>query len=140
MNFNDLYPSSYLKASDLQGRAVRVTIESLSIEDLDTERKPALHFQGKQKALILNKTNGSILASQFSPETDGWVGKPIELYPDKVAFQGQIVDCIRVRVPVPPAQPAAPQPATVYGDQHAGQPQPAPAGVPAINTDEDIPW
>jgi hypothetical protein len=30
---------------------------------------------------------------------DAWIGKPIMLYPDRVAFQGKIVDAIRVKVP-----------------------------------------
>lgn len=104
MNINEIYPSKYLKASDLQGRTVKVTIDRITVEDMGNERKPVLGFAGKQKGLALNKSNAQIIASAYSPETNGWIGREIELRPDKTQFNGQLVDCIRVQVPAPPAE------------------------------------
>jgi hypothetical protein len=141
MDINSLFPSNYLKAADLQGQVRRVTIEACQPEQLGQgEIKPALQFRGVPKKLILNKTNGLLIAASFGTETTAWAGREIELYPENVMFQGQVVPAIRVRVPIgaapapaaaadpfahaapapqPPA-PAAPQP-----------PQAAPLSIPA---------
>ena len=97
MKINDAFPSSYLKAADLNGKAVRVTIESVSVEKLGDDQKPILHFVGKEKALVLNKTNSNrIIEAVGSDETDDWEGWSIALYACKVDFQGKRVDAIRV--------------------------------------------
>lgn len=135
MNVNDMFPSSYLKASDLQGRARLLTISGVQQEEIAaSETKWVVHFGNAQKGMVLNPTNGRTLAGLFGPESNGWTGKEIELFPQKVPFKGQMVDSIRVRLPVPPAQPAAPQ------QPRAAQPQQSPAGVPPVDTGEDAPW
>lgn len=99
MNINTAFPSTYLKAADLQGRAVKVTIKDCVIQPLDDGDKPLLTFVGKDRGLILNKTNAGMLAAVLGDETDHWRGKRIELYPDKTMFSGRMVECIRVRIP-----------------------------------------
>jgi hypothetical protein len=102
-NLNDLFPSKFLKASDLQGQVRRVTIQQVSVEEIaQGEHKPVIHFIDAPKPLVLNKTNGQLLGSLFGMETDAWGGKKIEIYSEKVAFQGRIVDAIRVRQLAPP--------------------------------------
>lgn len=98
MNINDVFPSNYLKASDLQGRKLKLTISDVSIEQLGNDNKPVVYFEGKEKGLVLNKTKAQILASAFSPETDGWKGREIAIYPTKVSFQGQMVDSIGLEI------------------------------------------
>lgn len=100
VNINDVFPSDYLKASDLKGKIVKVRIEAVEVKKIGDDRKLVIKFLGKDKGLALNKTNASIIASSYSPETEGWIDKEIELRPDKTQFQGQTVDCIRVQVPV----------------------------------------
>ena len=108
MDINNSFPSNYQKAADLKGQARQVVIADVAPEDMGSgETKPVARFNGLDRGLVLNKTNSMMVASHFGSETNTWIGKTIELYPDKVPFQGQIVDAIRVRVPVPPAQPAA---------------------------------
>jgi len=152
MDINSLFPSNYLKASDLQGQVRRVTIEACQPEQLSQcEIKPALQFRGVPKKLILNKTNGLLIAARFGAETEAWSGREIELYPENVMFQGQVVPAIRVRVPIgaaqapaaaadpfaqaapPPAQqpPAAPQQAEQAPAAAAPQPPPEQAAPPA---------
>ena len=76
MRISDAYPSNYLKASDLQGRTVVVTIDHCDIEDIGDERKPILYFQGKQKGMVLNKTNANNVSVLYGDDTDDWIGRP----------------------------------------------------------------
>jgi hypothetical protein len=97
MKIGDAYPSSTLKAADLQGKSVRVVIESVTVEKIGDDTKPVLHFQDKDKTLVLNKTNANrIVEATGSDETDDWAGWSIVLYPCKVDYQGKRVDAIRV--------------------------------------------
>lgn len=106
MNIDEIYPSGKsLKAADLQGRTVPVTIENFEVKKFDNGNKIILRFAGKEKTLVVNKTNAKIIASFYGVSPDGWIGKKIEIYPDKTSFQGGLVDCIRVRVPAPQAAP-----------------------------------
>jgi len=96
MNINEVFPSDYLKASDLMGKKLKLTISHVEIKEMGTDKKPVLFFQGKDKGLVLNKSKAQILAAAYSPETDGWHGREIAIYPTKVNFQGQMVDSIGV--------------------------------------------
>lgn len=98
MNINELYPSDYLKASDLKGKAVKLKMREVDIKELGSDKKPVLYFDGKEKGLVLNKTNGMIIASAYGPETANWAGKEVKVYPGKTQFNGQMVDCIKVEV------------------------------------------
>ena len=104
MNINDLFPSNYLKADDLQGHEVECQIESVKLEDLNGERKLVLYFRDRKKGLVLNKTNTQVLGASYGPETDDWFGRKVVVYPDQTPFQGKLVPCLRVRVPVPRAE------------------------------------
>lgn len=108
MRVNDIFPSKYLKADDLNGRTVAVLIERVTQEELGNDVKAIVYFRGKQKGLVLNKTNGNIIANRYGEETDDWNGCEIELYQTEVSFQGKMVDAIRVRAPKPPP-PAQPE-------------------------------
>lgn len=100
MNIDSVFPSHYLKASDLQGASPVVTIDRLEVEPIgrNKEMKPVLYFVGKDKGLVLNKTNASKIA-QFagSKDTDDWHGTRIRLYATEVEFQGDTVEAIRVK-------------------------------------------
>ena len=97
MRMSDAFPSNYLKAADLNGKGVRVTIESVSMEKLGDDTKAVLHFVGKDKGLVLNKTNANrIVEAMGSDETDDWEGWSITLYACKVDYAGKRVDAIRV--------------------------------------------
>ena len=108
MNINAAFPGSYLKAGDLQGRRVTVTMAHVAIEELGGEHKPVLYFEGKERGLVLNKTNANIIAELHGPETDDWAGRKITIYPARVEFQGKIVDAIRVDLNTAAAASQAP--------------------------------
>ncbi len=115
-SINSAFPSSYLKAADIpKGKRVTVIIESLSFEDIGGDHKPVLHFQGKDKGVVLNKTNAaSIVDITGTDDYDLWPGKAIALYATRTPYEGKMVDCIRVCEPAPGSAPApspAPEPA-----------------------------
>lgn len=111
MNINAAFPSNYLKAADLQGRRALVLISHIEMEDVGDEgKKPVLHFQGKDRGLILNKTNAAMLVEICgTPETDQWRGVGIVLYPTRVDYQGKRVDAIRIDYPQEQVTQARPQ-------------------------------
>lgn len=100
MDVNAMYPSEYLKASDLQGKDHTVTIQGIKMEKIgrdDEPAKPVLYFRGAKKGLVLNRTNANTVAEIYGTETNFWMGKPITLGVSWVDFQGRQVEAIRVR-------------------------------------------
>jgi hypothetical protein len=106
VNVNDIFAGDYLKVEMLKGRAVTLTMAGADLAKFDEGNKIALHFQGTDKQLALNKTNAYAIAMMYGEETGGWVGRQIEIYPDTTMFGGKMVPCIRVRAPrgMPAAQ------------------------------------
>lgn len=129
-NINDVFPSRYVQASDLQGRDHDLTIERFEMEQMaDGETCPVIYFKGHGKGLVLNKTNGRTIAGLYGPNTDHWLGRPITLFPTQTDFQGRQVACIRVRMHAPNAS-----------DGHSDldvPPPPADADAPAENPADD---
>jgi hypothetical protein len=98
MDMNAAFPSTYLKAADLKGKAVPVVIENVTFEDIGGDQKPVLRFRGTDRGMVLNKTNMNIIAEMYGFESDDWHGKRITLQPARVEFQGKIVDAVRVKL------------------------------------------
>jgi len=97
MNINDQFPSKYLKASDLNGGEAIVTIKDCIVESLGEDKRPVLYFSGKEKGVVLNKTNATNISDHYGPDTDEWVGKKVVLYTAYVDFQGRSMEAIRIR-------------------------------------------
>jgi hypothetical protein len=109
MNIGTAFPSQYLKAADLQGKEPAVTIERVEFEPVgqDKQMKPVLYFAGKEKGMVLNKTNAqTILTLTGTEETDDWGGFSVRLYSTKVQFEGRVVDSIRIKAAPRVAAPA----------------------------------
>lgn len=105
-NVDEVYGSgnNLLKAEDLKGRAIKLKISGCEILDFkEGGKKLALKFQGKEKGLVLNKTNSKIVSKYYGKDYDKWDGKEIEIFPTETEFNGQLVPCIRVRVEPPKA-------------------------------------
>lgn len=103
MNINEIYSSdsNWLKAEHLPpGREVSVNIESFEMVELDNKKKVCLKFQNKEKGLVLNKTNAVAISHVYGNDCSAWAGKPLFLFSTKVDYAGQMVDAIRVRVPL----------------------------------------
>ncbi len=98
MNINKAFPSTYLKASDLDGRTPVVTIKDVKLETIGDESKLVAYFAGKDKGLVLNRTNANTIADLTgSEDTDEWMGRSIKLITAKVEFQGRRVPAIRIQ-------------------------------------------
>jgi hypothetical protein len=133
MTRDEVFPSKYLRAADLQGKAYVATIERAPYETLKgldgkENQKIVLYFRGAEKSLPLNATNfDAVCDATGCFDTEDWPGQRIELYPTKTTMGGKSVDCIRIR------RPSAPRPAVVA-------PPPAPPPPAADEMNDEIPW
>lgn len=110
MNVNDAFPSKFLKASDIGDAQPTVTIKDVVMEDIGEDRRPVLYFAGKDKGIVLNKTNATNISGAYGPDTDEWTGKKVVLFTAWVDFQGKSVEAIRIRPARDNGKPAtAPQ-------------------------------
>ena len=111
MDINSAFATKYLKASDLQGRDVTVKIGRVEQDKVGDDMKLIMYFQGKEKGMVLNRTNANAIADAYGGETEDWWGKTITLFEQMVDFQGKRVPGLRVRAPrrEAPARQAAPR-------------------------------
>lgn len=138
---------SYLKTEDLQGHAAKAVIESVEIEDVKgddgVERKLIARFVGKEKALILNRTNCEMLDQIIgSDDYQAWVGHTVVLYPTTTKFGNKTVPCLRIRaVQQAHETPRVVRPTwkEVTATADAALTQPATVATGEIN-DSDIPF
>jgi hypothetical protein len=124
MKFSEAFQGKYLKATDILGKRIPVTISHVEMERVgaDKELKPVAYFVGKEKGLVLNKGNCSIIwGCNGSEEMNEWGGTKITLYtapttkPDGTPTMGLRVDIPDVPQPTRPPSRAAsrPEPVTV---------------------------
>lgn len=144
MKVSDTFTSKHLKAADLQGRQVNVTIDFVQSEKVGEDMKMVMYFVGKEKGMVLNKTNSMMISERYGDETDDWRDKPLLLISMKVEYQGKMVDGLRVLIPQGrPARPAdrgegrrdAPPPRDDYRDDRRPEPEPEMRRAPAIADD-----
>jgi hypothetical protein len=127
MDYEQAFPSKYLKASDLQDRPHSVVIAGIKFETIGDDRKLVMSFQGKQKGMVCNKTNAKRIAQLYGRNTEGWIGKEIVLFPTEVDFQGDTVPAIRVRMPK----------AAAGNSKHVDPEPPPPEPPPPLSEDLD---
>ncbi len=98
-NIDDLYPSKYLKASDLQGNEHEVTIDGVITEPMnDGAVKAVVYFVGKKKGLVLNVTNKESIKLAYGIDFENdWPGKELVLFEAMASMNGRPVPAIRVR-------------------------------------------
>lgn len=105
MNVNDIFPSRFLKAHDLGGKAFTLTIRAITLEDVghgaEKESKLTLAFEKATKMMLLNRTNAMIIASMYGPETDAWKGKAVTVYSARVKAFGAWHDALRIKEQIP---------------------------------------
>jgi hypothetical protein len=102
MRVSDIFHGDSLKAADLKGKDVTVTIEGWSVKEFETDgradKKIELRFQETDRTLVLNKTNaGSIVDMLDQDDLDLWKGSWITMYPTQTDYAGKRVDCIRIK-------------------------------------------
>jgi hypothetical protein len=102
---NEVFPTRYLTAADLNGKPITLTIECAPIETLKKNKngedtKTVLYFRGTKKVLPLNRTNWDAVAEiTGKDDSDNWPGYSIEVYPTTTQFGADVVDCLRIRAP-----------------------------------------
>jgi hypothetical protein len=85
--FDQLYPGRFIKAGELLGKKVTLTIEDVNMEELldETNQKKAkalISFKETPKQLVCCKTNGICLKEMFGKQLSGWTGKRITIFED----------------------------------------------------------
>jgi hypothetical protein len=98
--------SRYLRAADVpDGYEQQLTIDRVETETLQNadsdneEEKAVLYFHGKDKGLVLNKSNGEILIAAYGDDPDVMRGKPVVLFRTVASLRGSTVPALRLRVP-----------------------------------------
>lgn len=97
VDYDQLYPGRFIKAGELLGKKVTLTITDVDLEDLMGEdgkekAKAIVSFRETQKKLVTCKTNGICLREMFGKQLANWVGKRVTLFPD--TWNGE--PCIRI--------------------------------------------
>lgn len=136
-SINEAFPSNYLKAADLKGRNALVKMDRADFEMIGDDKKLILYFEGKEKGMVLNKTNAGNIAAAYGDDTDDWQGQEIVLFEAMVDFQGKTVPAIRVRAPQAKDRPARQSPRPSSAD--IGRDQGSPPRQSA-DMDDDIPF
>jgi hypothetical protein len=102
MKFSEALPSKYLSAPDVGKRQVKLVMRTVETEQMnDGKSAPVLYFTKAKKGLVLNKTNGLIIAAAYGDEMTHWTGKEVILFTMKVQYKEKIVDAIRIEIPMP---------------------------------------
>ena len=100
----------YLAAPMLEDGPQVLTIKSVVSEPMKDHKnrdieKPVVYFSDHHLGLVLNKTNATVLADEYGPDTNKWNKKPVELYATEVSAFGKTGKAIRVRIPVSNSKP-----------------------------------
>lgn len=99
MKISEEMPSKYLKAADLQGREVKVIMANVEREKIGDDTKLVLYFKGKDRGVVLNKTNAFTISEAYGDDTEDWYDQEIILLSVMVDFQGKVGPAIRMRAP-----------------------------------------
>ena len=97
VDFDQLYPGRFIKAGELLGKKVTLTISAVDLEGLKgedgtTKAKAIISFKESDKKMVACKTNGICCREMFGKSVQEWVGKRITIFPDE--WNGE--PCIRI--------------------------------------------
>jgi hypothetical protein len=86
LSFDQLYPGTYLKAGEFDGKPVTLTIKSIVREMLSNgagseEGAVIVSFVETEKKLVLVKTNAVCLRALWGDDSGEWIGHRITLHP-----------------------------------------------------------
>jgi hypothetical protein len=112
-DFDDLYGSNYLAATDLK-KPVTTVIEQVNHEDFARQgekkkMKAVLYVRGLKKPIVVNKTNALKLAQEFGKDFDDWIDKRITIKAEDTTFAGRPTKGLRLY----PENGEAPAPKTL---------------------------
>lgn len=96
VDWDELYPGRFIKAGELNGKKVTLTISDVDTEELEGDKgkkvKGIISFEKTPKKLALNRTNGTCLREMFGRKLSEWVGKRVVIFPGE--WNGE--PCIRI--------------------------------------------
>ena len=85
-SYDQLYPGRFLKAAELLGKKVTLTISDVDMEELEGDdgkrAKAIVSFAETEKKLVLCKTNGLCIREMFGKVLKDWYGKKVTLFED----------------------------------------------------------
>ena len=143
MNINDLYPSKYLKSDDIGNQRITLQVGAIKLEEVAAGEpaKPIMYFNGKEKGVVLNKTNALLCAHCWGNDTDTWTGQWLDLFVEPKMFQGKVVNGLSVAPKLANSNSGAQQPETPNAAPAAPQaPEPAAAVHGQVDPIDDIPF
>lgn len=107
-NFID---KDYLGSHNLEeGEEMLLTIEKFEGEEMvqkvggkQNEKTPkqVIYFREDVPKMILNITNGNVIASLYGNQPEKWIGKQIQVHATKVKAFGKTQDALRIREFIP---------------------------------------
>lgn len=85
VDWDELYPGRFLKATEFKGKQVTLRIAKVRIEELVGDKGPqikgVISFERTDKEWAINRTNGICVKAMFGSKVQEWVGKRVTLYP-----------------------------------------------------------
>jgi len=101
MKLHEVFPSRFLEAAELEGQELTLTMSHYETGvPVGRENEPCTVVYFKEtdgRGMVLNVTNGRRIAAKHGTELDKWAGCEITIGPSTCDFQGQTVECIRVK-------------------------------------------
>lgn len=118
VDFDQLYPGRFIKAGELVGKKVTLTIADVELEGLvgddgKEKAKAVISFKESEKKLVACKTNGVCIREMFGKKLADWIGKRITIFPDtwngepaiRIWGSPDITESIDVQVTLPRRRP-----------------------------------
>ena len=107
------FKTKYLRSEDHQ-EPLELTVDHVSEETMpDGARKPVMYFEERQRGLVLNKANFSMMEQLTKqPDSDDWGGTRVLLDVELVSFKGEVKPGLRLH-PIRKKQTAAEQGAEI---------------------------
>lgn len=90
LTYDQLFPGRFIKAGEMHGRPVTLTVKDVYLDQLEDEsgrEKPqaVIAFNETPREMALNKTNAQCIVSMFGQDSGDWIGKRITLCPERDA-------------------------------------------------------
>lgn len=86
LSFDQLYPGTYIKAGEFNGKPATLTIKSVKREMLSDgsggeDARVIVAFEEIGKKFVMNKTNAVCLRAMWGDDSGEWIGHAVTLHP-----------------------------------------------------------
>jgi len=103
LSFDQLFPGRFIKAGEMHGKPVTLTLKSIYLDDLEkedgtTKAQAVATFVEIKREWAVNRTNASALRAMWGDDTDAWLGKRVTLFPEPdTTGMSESGVCLRVK-------------------------------------------